>query len=85
MSVLTTPNTNMDNTLVHPTNIVCKKCYKYLVPPTYWNGIEPPPMCSCYVQNTSSTGWICPRCGSSNAPTKMTCGCVPSDSLKVTC
>lgn len=84
MSVLTTPNTNMDNTLVHATNIVCKKCYKYLVPPTYWNTIEPPPMCSCYVQNTSSTGWICSRCGSSNAPTKMSCGCVPVNPLTVT-
>ena len=82
---MSSANTNMDNTVINPTNVACKKCGGYIVPPTYWYGVAPPPMCTCYVQNTGNTGWICPRCGSSNAPTKLTCGCSPSDPLKVTC
>jgi hypothetical protein len=71
------PNTNMNNTVVNPTNVSCTKCGGYIVPPTYWHSTLPPKMCNCYIQNTGSTGWLCPRCGSSNAPTKMTCGCAP--------
>jgi hypothetical protein len=78
-----TPNTNMDNTIVNPTNVACAKCGGYIVPPTYWHGTTPPRMCTCYVQ--ANTGWICSRCGKSNSPYKMSCDCSSSDPLKVTC
>ena len=78
-----TPNTNMDNTIINPTNVACAKCGGYIVPPTYWHGTIPPRMCTCYVQQ--NTGWICSRCGKSNSPHKMSCDCSPADPLKVTC
>lgn len=61
----------------------CQKCGGYTIPPPMWHGIAPPRMCTCSLPN-AGTGWICPRCGSSNAPTKMTCGCTPTNPLTVT-
>ena len=29
-------------------------------------------------------GWTCPRCGRGNAPSKMTCPCIPPDPPVVT-
>lgn len=70
----------MENYLVNQT---CPKCHKYLLPPLSWGSVTPPPMCTCNLPK-ADVGWICPRCGSSNAPTKLTCGCASSDPLKVT-
>jgi hypothetical protein len=69
--------------------VMCGKCFggahtwHSIIPPFGPTNPEPtniPPAAP------AQTGWLCPKCGTANAPHQNTCGnCTPPQEYKVTC